>query len=473
MKKFMRIARMGIAWMMSVVMAALTVCAYDFPEPDWGALLSERTSMVTETDFELYVEGNPENAVYYGAKLEPKAGVYLGMTADTSSDFQPLGSYLTYVESFKQADLYYPTNAMVQKDSVVTMVGWTVNSLDSVNYNGIRKLMKKLSTYKKPMFIRFANEMNVSALGLDPDKYIEVFRKAADIVHEYPNFAVVWSPNDIGALDRPFQYYYPGDEYVDWVGVSCYLYKYFQYNPDTTKNDATFFMSGEYAWTTNKLKPIIEFMEEYHINKPLMISEGGVARSNSRGTDYTGWHEPRLRHMLWNTMMKYPQVKMINYFNMRFDNFNGETFYISDSQESVDIFKEAAANGAYLLSADDTPDFVFRPANNGETLVADNGIVRLYTLAYFAEQPDITVAYKLDGKQFFSAKEIPYLCNFELSSVTDGAHTLTITANGMSRDYTLYKSGQSVRFGKDPATTDQTKQEDPSASGNAQASSAD
>lgn len=451
---------MCIALAMSAVISALTAHAYYFPEPDWGALLSERRRMVTETDFDLYVEGRPENAVYYGARLEPKAGAYIGMTADTAGEFKPLGSYLTYVESFNQRDLYYPANSMIRSDNVVTMVGWTVNSLDDVNYDSIRRLTEKLSSYNKPMFIRFANEMNVSALGDDPDRYIQVFREAANIIHEYPNLAVVWSPNDMGALDRPFQYYYPGDEYVDWVGVSCYLTKYFQYNPDTSKNDATYFMTGEYAWTTNKLKPVIDFMKEYNINKPVMISEGGVARNDSIGTDYSGWHEPRLRNMLWNTIMKYPQVKMINYFNVHFDNFNGESFYISDSPDSAEIFRQAANNGAYMLSADASPDFVFSPANNRETLIADDGVVRLYTLAYFAEQPNITVDYSIDGQWFHCSKEIPYTCNFDITGIIDGAHTLTISANGTSRDYTLYKRGQYMSFGKEPDTSLQKPQKD-------------
>ena len=82
----------------------------------------------------------------------------------------------------------------------------------NVDYNQVRKVLNNLNAYNKPMLIRFANEMNVSSLGDDPEIYKQVFRVVADMIHEYPNFAVVWSPNDIGGLDRPFEYFYPEEE---------------------------------------------------------------------------------------------------------------------------------------------------------------------------------------------------------------------------------------------------------------------
>ena len=442
-----------IILIMLTAMFTITAYAYNFPEPDWGALLSERRSMVTAADFELYVESQPENTKHYNGKFEPNAGVYIGMTADTANNFLPLGSYLTYIESFDQQDLYYPSNEMILNNDVITMVGWTVNSLDDVNYDSVRRILAQLNSYNKPMFVRFANEMNVSAIGNDPDRYVQIFRTVADMVHEYPNLAVVWSPNDIGALDRPFGYYYPGDEYVDWVGVSCYMTKYFNSNPNTTENDSIYFMTGDYSWATNQLKPIIEFMKDNNINKPVMISEGGVARSNNFGDEYTSWHGPRLRNMLWNVIMKYPQVKMINYFNINHD-YDTEKFQITDYPESVEIFKAAANNGAYLTSASDTPDFVFSPANDGGTLIADkDGIVNLYTLAYIAGQPDISVNYRIDGQWSHSSNQIPYTYKFNINKISDGIHTLSIDSYGMNKEYTLYKRGQYISFGKEPDTS--------------------
>lgn len=442
MKKFVCVMLMALFFVNSAY-------AFNFPDPDWGALYYERKAMDEESMLDLYVESPPDHAPYYYARLEPRAGTYIGMAADAASQFKPLGSYLTYIESYTQSDLYNPSNYMIKQDNVTAMIGWNVNSVDNVNYDNVRKVLDMLASYNKPMFIRFACEMNCSNLGDEPAAYIQAFRNVADMVHEYPNFAIVWNPNDLGALNRPFEYYYPGDDFVDWVGVSCYMPKYFTNEVNTSYKNSVYFMTGDYAWATNKIKPIMKFMRENNINKPMMVSEGGVARYNSFGDDYTGWHEPRLRNMLWYLVMKYPQIKMINYFNVNFNNY-GEHYYISDYPESVNIFNEAAGCGVYLRSADDSPEFVFSPANEGGTLPSKDGLVNLYTLAYFANTQNISVNYKIDGVWYHAANEIPYICRLDVNSITDGMHTLTIEANGSSKAYKLYKKGQYIRFGAEP-----------------------
>ncbi|MCH5210920.1 MAG: hypothetical protein J1F01_08160 [Oscillospiraceae bacterium] len=412
---------------------------------DWGSLLNERTAMVSEKDFELYVEGSVENAPFYGAKFEPRGGSYIGMTADTMSEYKHLGSYLTYVESFWQGDLYSEANKIVPQNNIITMVGWTVGSLDSVDYDGLRHTLDKLSSYEKPMFIRFANEMNVSGLGDNPQRYIDVFRKAANIIHEYPNLAVVWAPNDLGALDRPFELYYPGDEFVDWIGVSCYMKQYFRGSANTSEKDSIYFMTGQNSWATNQLKPIIKFMEDYGIKKPLMISEGGVA--TSAGEE---WVTPRLRNMLYNVIMKYPQVKMINYFNVyRADEV--EKYNLSNHPYAMDILDEAADSGGYIREPYGYPRFMFSKANAGDTLVANsNGTVNLYTLAFIPKTPNISVNYKLDGTWFHSSDKAPYKCGLNINKVTDGEHTITIESAGLSKSYKFIKRGKCIRFGGEP-----------------------
>ena len=85
-----------MAFLCAVCMFTTCVSAFNFPEPDWGALLKEKTKMVNETDFELYMEGPLEAAPYYGAKLEQRGGVYFGMVAENSEFLHPISAYLTY-----------------------------------------------------------------------------------------------------------------------------------------------------------------------------------------------------------------------------------------------------------------------------------------------------------------------------------------------------------------------------------------
>jgi len=426
--------------------------AFNFPTPDWGALLNERKKMVSETDFELYVEGSGKHSPYFGAKLEPQAGAYIGMVADTAQGFGKLGSYLTYIDSVGQTDLYYPSNKMIESENVVATVALNITSLNQVNYDTVRTTLNTLNSYNKPMFIRFANEMNCSSLGDEPEKYVQIFRNVAAMVHEYPNFAVVWSPNDLGALDRDYKYYYPGDEYVDWVGISCYPIKYFQNNPNELARDKIFFMTGENSFTTNRLKPLLKFMEDNNINKPVMISEGAVEVENLQNEPHEKWAEPRIRNMLYNVIMKYPQVKLINYFNVYRKNEKVK-FNISDKAYASDIFKEAASSGAYITEAYGKPDFVFEKASYGETLKAKNGFVNLYTLAHIPNFENLTVNYRIDGRWYHSTSDSPYKCSLEVATLTNGAHTLTISAGNQSKDYVFYKTGHKyvrIAFGRMP-----------------------
>ena len=405
--------------------------------------------MVETTDFELYAQGSADSAPFYGAKFEPRAGAYIGAVPEKSEALQPYGSYLTYIEGMRLTDFYYPVNSMLPGADVITMAGWTIDNLDTIDYDHIRTTLSTINSYNKPILVRFANEMNVSSLGDDPNRYVEIFRKVADMIHQYPNLGVVWSPNDMGALNRPFEYFYPGDQYVDWIGVSCYMHKFFQGNANTQYKDTVYFMTNAYAWATNKIKPILDFMKAKNIKKPLMLSECGVATNNKYGDDYTSWAIPRMRNLLWYVTMKYPQVKMINYFDVYRPNA-AERFNISDYDYAKSIYNEAKNNGNYLTYYGDTADFVFQPANNAGTLVAKDNKVTLYTLAYIANQPELSVNYHIDGKWYHSSNQIPYTCNMNISKLADGKHTLKISTLNVQKEYIFYKQGGCIKFGSQP-----------------------
>jgi hypothetical protein len=106
-----------------------------------------------------------------------------------------------------------------------------------------------------PAIVRFAHEMNGSwyPWGQDPVAYVAAFRRVADAVHGLaPTAATLWAPNqgagypysggeyearpggpEAGALDTdgdgsvdedddPYAPYWPGEGFVDWVGMSLY-----------------------------------------------------------------------------------------------------------------------------------------------------------------------------------------------------------------------------------------------------------
>lgn len=74
---------------------------------DWTALLNEMEAVVNSTEIDIYTEGEPEEAVYYGAKFEPRSGVYSGIVSDGNGDpeigkpevfHHDFGVYSSYLE---------------------------------------------------------------------------------------------------------------------------------------------------------------------------------------------------------------------------------------------------------------------------------------------------------------------------------------------------------------------------------------
>lgn len=118
------------------------------------------------------------------------------------------------------------------------MISWHGTRIASVN-NGsqdsrIAAAAKNLAAYGKPMLLRWAWEMNGDWFewdgthnGKDPAGYAKAFRRIHKIFRDNgaDNVAFVWSPNWNSGPDvawNQMERYYPGDAYVDWVGVSAY-----------------------------------------------------------------------------------------------------------------------------------------------------------------------------------------------------------------------------------------------------------
>ncbi len=430
---------------------------------DWAALLSDMEDKVNKPELELYTEAPPDEAEYFGGRLEPKAGVYAGIVSDGNGDPETgkppvfdhdFGLYSSYIEFDDfQTVLNKPSSYLVPEKNAVSQVPWNISdinlALDPKNDGYIHETLDNLAAMDKPTIIRFGGEMNIGTLGDSPSAYVKAFRRIADIVHTYPDFAVMWSPNDSGSLDRPFWYYWPGDEYVDWVGVSSFSKKDFFSSldvvdgsaPVTSRESQIYFTLGDFGFTTNSLKYITDFMDERNIKKPLAISEGGVvSRLSYTDENIDEWGGTRMRNMYWYAAMRYPQLKSIVYFN---HDMESEVigFDLSDRTDYIKIMDEAFSNGQYLMSGDASPRFVFAPARDRKY---GSGHIPIYGYVYLPEDRVEQVDYYLDGGLFDTEYEIPYKTSVDVSALTEGAHIFVMEARGEksteSLKYTIKKS---------------------------------
>ncbi len=418
-------------------------------------LWNRQNEMVNKPEMDVYTEDYTCSSIpYFGARLEPPSGIYAGVNGDDVFESDNLGASLNYIEfSDFQKDILRPNKDYVKASSCIVVVAWNINDLMGVfeNEEYIRETLDNLSKYHKPMIIRIGAEMNVSPLGDAPAAYVNAFRMIADIVHEYPDFAVMWSPNDMGALNKPFEYYYPGDEYVDWIGVSAFMKKHFMGDPSIGRDGNVYFMTGEFAYTTNTLKNIIDFMQRENINKPLAISEGGtVTQLNyANGGEIDKWSKERIGYMYWYAAMRYPQLKVINYFNHKMPE-EVQFFNLHDKPEFLELINKALANGQYRSTANDMPEFTFAKIDNRSFVQTT---IPLYTYAYLPEETIEKVEYILDGNEVLAqCTEIPYYYEPTTQFLPEGEHILTVRVIGSSstieQSYTIVRRGDAVEIKK-------------------------
>lgn len=217
-------------------MPSAAVCPTDavalVPEPgtallgvnlDWG---SEQLSQ-----FSAAVGGRPATAVVF---------TELPLTADNRANLLAATDQIRGENSSLLLTLEPRAGLAAVTDSVVTE---TVELLAEISDSGV------------PVIVRFAHEMNGSwyAWGQQPTEYRAAFRAMATALDSAaPGVAMMWAPNygggypfaggqfettagelgfealdtnSDGALtmaDDPYAPYYPGDDVVDWVGMSLY-----------------------------------------------------------------------------------------------------------------------------------------------------------------------------------------------------------------------------------------------------------
>lgn len=206
------------------------------------------------------------------------------------------------------------------------------------------------------VLVRFAHEMNGTwyAWSQDPTAYVAAFRLVAEAVHRAPGCGMLWAPNygggypfsggayqakpgtpayDLldtnhdGTLDEqddPYAPYYPGDDAVDWVGLSLYHWgnRYpWGANAVPEANKFADQLSGNYNGQIGDERIVPDFYATYAEGhgKPLAIVETAALFN----TTVTGDAELAIKQAWWRQVFdpqvaaRFPRIKMINWFEWR------------------------------------------------------------------------------------------------------------------------------------------------------------
>lgn len=381
----------------------------------------------------MYTEGG--TAPYYGVKNEKTSGILFGVCEDSEGrEFLPEESMLLLYQELGYDVMPYSDNVMKKASEAGLAVEFALNCpnegsdiADIQNKtSNLQQISDLLAKYPSvPVFLRFGAEFDVWTNMTDGESFKNAYRFVADFFRSRnSNVAMVWSPNQVSAWNVNIDDYYPGDEYVDWVGVSLYARKYFSYEYSENDNNEVAFRTGD---NTDPVIAIQDIVEKYGSRKPIMISESGCEHyNNALGENMTDWAIKRLREYYAYLPMVYPQIKLMAYFD----------HYRDGDEHNYSLFTNDTMMNEYkrLVSA---PVFIKDKYENNATFCYTNvwnsmTVPNVFSVSSYVHlyKEDISqVNYYIDDNYVATSNSLPFTAYIDASGYS-GTHTLKAVATG-------------------------------------------
>ena len=244
---------------------------------------------------------------------------------------------------------------------------------------------------------------------------------------------MVFSPGDISNRNVTISQFYPGDQYVDWVGMSTYQNTNYldvygnpmSYSLSGTPASNPYYGTGIYDYDPMVIiKPIVDLAKSH--NKPVMISECGFGYRNY-STDQTAYAVDQMTKFYSYVNMVYPQVKAVFYFDVDLDggrydySLNGNAAVMSAYRSAIE------QNGAYLAEGQTS---AAGWEELSQTKLSDTGTLKLACYVSFPGVKNAAVQYYVDGKLSATSTQAPYYYNLNTAALGAGEHKIYAVASG-------------------------------------------
>lgn len=401
---------------------------------NWGAEDMIRADQI-RTVFEFYTKVKSDS-INNLAKYEPKNGFYVGIYSEndkkigqnlykTEEVYGPHQIFLFY-QNWNQRFNYdhefgVPLDTKMAKrakkeNAAIQIALNAMDGLDSVEENKwIIEWAKEAKKLDMPIFLRFLGEMNgdwVPWSG-EPEKYKEKFILVHDIMEKYaPNVAMVWCPNDVPVELNGYRIedYYPGDEYVDWVGVNFYVDYYNSGRTDLPNNRFQ-----------NPLDHLNYIYNKFSDRKPIMICETGVSHySIPNNEDLTDWAVENLKKLYTMLPIKYPRIKAINYFSLNQNNPNyhvgnrWNNYAISENKKVEAAYKKLIKSSSIVKEIGGSVDFTYKKINNYEEI---KNYKEIYPFVKIGDYKVSKIEVFVDDKLVDVLTDLPFVIKYDFKNV--------------------------------------------------------
>lgn len=395
---------------------------------------------------------------YYGAKNEPNGGVYYGRTTQGGTlsdgsfglvnyshmtDESAVSFYYSLTDSYDLEYWSYLYGPALRDGTRAFLLylnfeeeGAECPRVISGSYDA--KLIETfgyLNTLSCPVFVRIGGEVNVWGNQAKPADFIAAYQHVVNIARsQAPRAAMVFSPNFSSANKVDMDIYYPGDQYVDWVGVSLY-YDRWHRSGDTQRDE--FYGVGAYGDALLNIQQVVNLSRLHH--KPVIVTEGGSCNMY-KGTDNSAWAADRMQRAYAFLPMVYPEVKCIISSDYG-ESWSGIDYSFYTNPTVTAAYRQGvASNAAYVRNYQDKGSYYTKlSAYTGKW----EGVMELAAYSWSSDKQ--TATWTVDGQVMATAADYPYSFRLDTSALATGSHTVAVTfSDGATKSYTFQTTAPAI-----------------------------
>lgn len=280
----------------------------------------------------------PVDAIVVGIMVPEDANQATSISTYTSAAGQSPHIIMT-THSWTEPLYYSSIGANIRAVPATMMVSWdpsTIALTDITSGSQDSALASRVSEAKSwpgtPFFIRFGHEMNLNTFSGTPAEFVAAWRYVVNYFrsHGVTNGSWIWSPNVWANGRFPFEAFYPGDDYVDWVGLDGY-----NYSTGGTHQDAWETLDQVFTPSYNLLKALT--------NRPMMFAETASTEAGApNGTSKADWITTGF---LTTVPTKFPLIKVVMWWEET--NSPDGDLRVTTSTASQTAWQGVVANSLY------------------------------------------------------------------------------------------------------------------------------
>lgn len=393
-----------------------------------------------------FQKNEPESGIYAGAYVLQDEYIHNDMNTFNEMTGKQHASYFKYVGYGKP----FPTEWVEECKAVgaVPHIAWEPNNgLDKVQDDEyLRSFAKAAKESGVPIFLRYASEMNGTWTQYSGKSklYIEKWRLVHKVMkQEAPNIIMLWTVFTFP--ENTIDEFYPGDDYVDWVGVNIYNV---MYHNDSLKNKAD---------KEDPLKLLDYVYNTYSYKKPIQISEYGVTNyTTTDGKNHIDFAVNKIERIYGNLAKRYPRVKSIFYFDVnnlvnapagrRINNYA-----ITENEKILNTYKKVIASETYLTKVVEENKQKGKELLSYNSYLFESGGKTYVDIAFYKNYLGLK-ATQSNGKVTLSNGSKSYTFSIVRKKIDKGYYGMREDVKGVSLRDVANKFGYKLHFDTDNNT---------------------